>query len=163
MGRGGEESAPPFASLTGGEDFPGQLLRQQTITSNHSGMRISRVDQALQRHQQLQLNIDIGSGGLPGEAFHQGVGHDLIPAPAVPGGNRGVGVLPQCRITRDALLHRQIAGQHRHRVRGWPHPDPAMLAFEAAAPHIAFPIRLIRRLPNHPTAAWKPIRHMPAA
>ena len=38
----GAVNSATIASLTGGEDFPGQLLRQRTITGNHSGFGISR-------------------------------------------------------------------------------------------------------------------------
>ncbi len=71
----------------------GQLTGQRTVAGDHGGAVIIGVDQRIQGHQQLQFNIDICGSCLAGESFHQGVGHDLIPGPAITGGDGRIGVL----------------------------------------------------------------------
>ena len=83
----------PFASPAAGQDLASQLSRQQTIPRDHRRLLVVRVDQGVEGHQQLQLNVHIGCGGLFGDAFDESVGHDLIPRPTIAGCDDGVGVL----------------------------------------------------------------------
>jgi hypothetical protein len=53
---------------------------------------VGRIEQAVERHEQLNLDADIGRAGLAGEPFHQGVGRDLIPSPLIALGAQAVGV-----------------------------------------------------------------------
>ena len=113
---------------------------------------------------QVQLNVDIGGVGLSGEAFDHGVGHDLIPAPAVSSRDRGIGVLPQRGIAGDALLHGKVAGEQSHGVERWGEPDAAMVTFGAAPLHVAVPVSLIGGVLRTPAvAALNPSLLIPAA
>ncbi len=63
------------------------------MSGHGGGGRVVGVKQARQRHGDLHFDVDVGGRGLAGEAFDEGVGHDLIPAAGVAEGFGGVGVL----------------------------------------------------------------------
>ena len=92
--RSSEEATPPFSSLAGGK---GSLARGLLAAARSQGSRaaleIIGIDQRVERHHQLQLNVDVAGGGLSGDSFDEGVGHDLVPGSAVTGRYRGVGLL----------------------------------------------------------------------
>ena len=67
-------------------------------------------------HHDLHLDVDLGGARLPGEALDQGVGHDLTTGAGVPVDACGVGGLPECGQTGDALLDGQEAREVAHRV-----------------------------------------------
>jgi hypothetical protein len=67
--RGGEQAPPPLTSLTGGQDLSGELARQWTVTGDDGDARVLLVEQEIERHQQLQLNIDIYGSCLAGNPF----------------------------------------------------------------------------------------------
>ena len=67
-------------------------------------------------HHDLHLDVDLGGACLPGDALDQGVGHDLTTGAGVPVDACGVGGLPECGQTGDALLDGQEAREVAHRV-----------------------------------------------
>ena len=75
------------------------------------------VGQGVEGQHDPDLDVHIARAGLAGEAFHEGVGHDLIPRAAVPDGGGGIGGLPERGQAGDALLDGQQPGEHGHGVR----------------------------------------------
>ncbi len=71
--------------------------------------RAVRVEQRVDREHDPDLDVHIGGPGLPGEAFHEGVGEDLIAGAAVGGTGRDqpVSMLAQRRQTGHTLLDRK--------------------------------------------------------
>jgi hypothetical protein len=94
------------------------------------------VEQGFEGHHDAHLDVHIRRGGLPGDPFDQGVGHDLIPRTRIPGGEHRVGVPLQGGQARDALLDRKEPRQHAHRVRRRLQPDPPIGPGCATAGHI---------------------------
>ena len=89
--RSGEEATPPFSSLAGGKGSLARGLLAAARSQGSCGTRIIGIDQRVERHHQLQLNVDVAGGGLSGDSFDEGVGHHLVPGSTVTGRYRGVG------------------------------------------------------------------------
>ena len=97
-----------------------------------------------------------GRGGLSGEAFDEGVGEDLPARPVIPGRDDGVGMAAQRGQAGHALLDRQVARQHAHRVRAG--RSPTRRCFRSHPPALrrppgpprTHPPRQRRRPPGRP-------------
>jgi hypothetical protein len=73
---------------------------------------------------------------LSGDAFDEGVGHDLVARTGIARGDHGIGVPAQRGQARHSLLDRQQAAEHAHRVGCRTQPDPAVLPRGAAPRHV---------------------------
>jgi hypothetical protein len=111
----------------------------------------------------VQFDVDVGGGGLAGESFDQGVGHDLISAAPVPVGLSRVGVSAECGQAGDSLFDGEVTGQYGHGVRRWAEPDPAMPPLGPSALEVAVRVGCV----GIPAGAGRrppgPIRSIPAA
>jgi hypothetical protein len=65
------------------------------------------AEQGAGGHDEMYLDRHPGGGGLPGDALHQDVGHQLPPGAAVAGGDRGVSRLAQRRVHGHTLGDRE--------------------------------------------------------
>jgi hypothetical protein len=90
------------------------------------------VGERVEGEHDADLDVDIGGGGLPGDPFDEGVGHDLVAGAVVTGRDDAVGVGAQ-RGQTCALLDRQQAGEHAHGVGRRAQGDPTVGAGLAAA------------------------------
>ena len=68
----------------------------RAVSGNLGRRGIVGVEQAGQWHEQVQFDVHIGGGGLAGDPFDQGVGHDLISTAPIPLSAHGVGVSAEC-------------------------------------------------------------------
>lgn len=89
------------------------------------------------------LGVDVGGGGLSGDPFDEGVGHDLAAGAEVAGVLEGVGVLAQCREAGDALFDRKKAREDRHGVGRGAEPDPPVVAGSAPALDVGLGVGLV--------------------
>lgn len=112
-----------FAALAGGD----QLDRDRSVAGDLRRERAAAVDQGFDGDHHLDLDVDVSGGGLSGEAFDEGVGHDL---PATAGDRFGLdGDLVhgggQCCVAGHGLADRQVGGEVGHPVGGRAHRHPA--------------------------------------
>jgi hypothetical protein len=129
----GEQPSPPRLALAAGEDVAHDAGRHRSVPGDVCGAAGLRVGQGVDRQDDPDLDVHIGGGGLSGDPFDQGVGHDLVPGALVAGGDQGIGVAAQCRVTRHPLLDGQVPGQQGHGVRGGADGDPPIPPLGAAA------------------------------
>jgi len=92
---GGVQAAPPQPPLAGGQDVAGQIGGQRPVALQLGRRSVAGIERGIDGHHDLELGIHVGCGGLAGESFHQGVGHDLVPAPRITGGFHTIGVVAQ--------------------------------------------------------------------
>ena len=127
----GEQPPPRLPPFSGGE----QVDRDRSVAGDLRGQRAAGVEQGLDRHHDLDLHRHVGGDGLSGEAFHEGVGHDLPASPddrlrlhrhLVDRGGEG-------GVAGHGLLDRQMGGEVGHPVRGGAHRHPPPGAGRPAA------------------------------
>jgi hypothetical protein len=72
------------------------------------------VEQGVVGHDQVDGDGHVGCGCLSGEAFDEGVGHDLSPPAFVPGRGGRVGGLGEAGVGGHTLGDREQRGQIHH-------------------------------------------------
>jgi hypothetical protein len=80
--------------------------------------RHALAEQGLGGHHDLHLERHVRGGGLPGDAFDEGVGHDLPLATRVTARAGLVSGPHQRGVSRDSLDSGEQRGQVAHRVEG---------------------------------------------
>ena len=148
-GGGGEQPPPPAAALVSAEDVVDDLGRDRAVPGDLGGPARVGVDQRIDRQHDADLDVDVFGAGLSGDAFDEGVGHDLVARAGVARGDDGVGVLAQRGQARHALLDRQEAAEHAHRVWSRTQTDPAVLPRGAAPRHVRGAIGLVGQPAHH--------------
>jgi len=98
----GEQAAQPHRRVGAEGEFAGERCGDRSVSLQVGGF-VRAAEQRVGVHDQGDLDRHVGRGGLSGETFDQGVGHDLSAASFVPGGDCGVGVPTQGRVGGDAL------------------------------------------------------------
>ena len=73
--RRGVEPAPPQVTLAGRKKIAGQIGGQRPIAVQFCRCMVIGIQQRVQRHHDLQLDVHIGCLGLPSDPFHQCVSH----------------------------------------------------------------------------------------